>query len=170
MGSRTLWTPAWGVAGYALTTGPRSDLLSCQRSPVVFFLRQLLGVCYFHGGHLLGLISMTMTIFSFLFFFFKSVSVVLKTHLTSGLILPSLSLPLRPYSQSAARRAGTSCANCQTTTTTLWRRNANGDPVCNACGLYYKLHNVSVTGPGPAAGLGGVPRRHRHPPQASFCI
>ncbi|XP_059361455.1 transcription factor GATA-3-like isoform X6 [Carassius carassius] len=44
---------------------------------------------------------------------------------------------------SAARRAGTSCANCQTTTTTLWRRNANGDPVCNACGLYYKLHNVS---------------------------
>ncbi|KAK0145812.1 Transcription factor GATA-3 [Merluccius polli] len=42
---------------------------------------------------------------------------------------------------SAARRAGTSCANCQTTTTTLWRRNANGDPVCNACGLYFKLHN-----------------------------
>ncbi|XP_077355843.1 transcription factor GATA-3 isoform X10 [Festucalex cinctus] len=44
---------------------------------------------------------------------------------------------------SAARRAGTSCANCQTTTTTLWRRNANGDPVCNACGLYFKLHNVN---------------------------
>ncbi|KAL0276864.1 UNVERIFIED_CONTAM: hypothetical protein PYX00_004337 [Menopon gallinae] len=44
---------------------------------------------------------------------------------------------------SAARRAGTSCANCKTTTTTLWRRNQNGEPVCNACGLYYKLHNVS---------------------------
>ncbi|KAM9277405.1 LOW QUALITY PROTEIN: trans-acting T-cell-specific transcription factor GATA-3 [Cariama cristata] len=44
---------------------------------------------------------------------------------------------------SAARRAGTSCANCKTTTTTLWRRNANGDPVCNACGLYYKLHNIN---------------------------
>merc|ERR1711990_663750 len=26
---------------------------------------------------------------------------------------------------------------------TLWRRNANGDPVCNACGLYYKLHGVN---------------------------
>lgn len=52
-------------------------------------------------------------------------------------------------SQSAARRAGTCCANCQTTTTTLWRRNANGDPVCNACGLYYKLHNVSPPLPGP---------------------
>ncbi|XP_054722906.1 endothelial transcription factor GATA-2-like isoform X2 [Uloborus diversus] len=44
---------------------------------------------------------------------------------------------------SAARRAGTSCANCKTTTTTLWRRNQNGEPVCNACGLYYKLHNVN---------------------------
>uniref|UniRef100_H2Z8S8 GATA-type domain-containing protein n=1 Tax=Ciona savignyi TaxID=51511 RepID=H2Z8S8_CIOSA len=44
---------------------------------------------------------------------------------------------------SAARRAGTSCSNCSTTTTTLWRRNASGDPVCNACGLYYKLHGVN---------------------------
>ncbi|BFZ08253.1 hypothetical protein BsWGS_11292 [Bradybaena similaris] len=44
---------------------------------------------------------------------------------------------------SAARRAGTTCANCGTGTTTLWRRNPNGDPVCNACGLYYKLHNVN---------------------------
>lgn len=52
--------------------------------------------------------------------------------------------PLFLFPQSAARRAGTCCANCQTTTTTLWRRNANGDPVCNACGLYYKLHNVSL--------------------------
>ncbi|XP_043503998.1 GATA-binding factor C-like isoform X2 [Polistes fuscatus] len=44
---------------------------------------------------------------------------------------------------SAARRAGTSCANCKTGTTTLWRRNQAGEPVCNACGLYYKLHNVN---------------------------
>lgn len=44
---------------------------------------------------------------------------------------------------SAARRAGTSCANCHTTQTTLWRRNANGEPVCNACGLYWKLHAVN---------------------------
>ena len=45
--------------------------------------------------------------------------------------------------QSSARREGTSCANCKTNTTTLWRRNQNGEPVCNACGLYFKLHNVS---------------------------
>lgn len=27
--------------------------------------------------------------------------------------------------------------------TSLWRRNAHGEPVCNACGLYYKLHGVN---------------------------
>ncbi|XP_042297255.1 transcription factor GATA-4 [Sceloporus undulatus] len=43
---------------------------------------------------------------------------------------------------SASRRLGLMCANCQTTTTTLWRRNAEGEPVCNACGLYMKLHGV----------------------------
>lgn len=51
------------------------------------------------------------------------------------------------FFQSAARRAGTSCANCHTTQTTLWRRNQNGDPVCNACGLYWKLHAVSIDRP-----------------------
>ncbi|KAG8221933.1 hypothetical protein J437_LFUL002492 [Ladona fulva] len=44
---------------------------------------------------------------------------------------------------SGCRRTGVSCANCDTTNTTLWRRNNNGDPVCNACGLYFKLHGVS---------------------------
>ncbi|XP_065351498.1 uncharacterized protein LOC135946931 isoform X2 [Cloeon dipterum] len=44
---------------------------------------------------------------------------------------------------SASRRTGLSCSNCSTSSTSLWRRNASGDPVCNACGLYYKLHGVS---------------------------
>ncbi|XP_071753104.1 transcription factor GATA-4 [Centroberyx gerrardi] len=43
---------------------------------------------------------------------------------------------------SASRRVGLACTNCHTTTTTLWRRNADGEPVCNACGLYMKLHGV----------------------------
>ena len=47
------------------------------------------------------------------------------------------------FFQSSTKREGTSCTNCATTTTTLWRRNTNGEPVCNACGLYHKLHNVS---------------------------
>ncbi|KAL3891373.1 hypothetical protein ACJMK2_003635 [Sinanodonta woodiana] len=48
-----------------------------------------------------------------------------------------------PRSKSASRRVGLSCANCHTSTTTLWRRNSDGEPVCNACGLYYKLHGVN---------------------------
>ncbi|KAK1350742.1 GATA zinc finger domain-containing protein [Hamiltosporidium tvaerminnensis] len=33
------------------------------------------------------------------------------------------------------------CANCQTKETSLWRR-LNGEVVCNACGLYFKMHGV----------------------------
>lgn len=44
---------------------------------------------------------------------------------------------------SSARRVGLQCSNCNTTNTSLWRRNQIGEPVCNACGLYYKLHNVN---------------------------
>ncbi|KAI8090996.1 uncharacterized protein B0P05DRAFT_438108, partial [Gilbertella persicaria] len=33
-----------------------------------------------------------------------------------------------------------SCTNCETTNTPLWRRNSEGLPLCNACGLFLKLH------------------------------
>ncbi|XP_026850524.1 box A-binding factor, partial [Drosophila persimilis] len=44
---------------------------------------------------------------------------------------------------SASKRNGLSCSNCLTTYTSLWRRNPAGEPVCNACGLYFKLHSVT---------------------------
>lgn len=36
----------------------------------------------------------------------------------------------------------TTCTNCHTQTTPLWRRNPEGHPLCNACGLFLKLHGV----------------------------
>ncbi|KAI4800501.1 hypothetical protein KUCAC02_009643 [Chaenocephalus aceratus] len=51
---------------------------------------------------------------------------------------------LRPKRRAIMNpRKGTQCVNCLTETTTLWRRNSAGEPVCNACGLYYKLHQVN---------------------------
>ncbi|XP_063696699.1 uncharacterized protein LOC134827795 isoform X2 [Culicoides brevitarsis] len=41
-----------------------------------------------------------------------------------------------------SNRSNVTCANCSTNATTLWRRNNNGEPVCNACGLYFKLHGT----------------------------
>nr|XP_018900892.1 PREDICTED: transcriptional regulatory protein GAT1-like isoform X3 [Bemisia tabaci] len=47
----------------------------------------------------------------------------------------------QPRRLAVSKRSGLICSNCRTTNTSLWRRNASGEPVCNACGLYYKLHN-----------------------------
>ncbi|OAD71321.1 GATA-type zinc finger transcription factor, partial [Phycomyces blakesleeanus NRRL 1555(-)] len=42
---------------------------------------------------------------------------------------------------SVADSPSQQCANCLQTNTPLWRKNDRGESVCNACGLYAKLHH-----------------------------
>lgn len=58
----------------------------------------------------------------------------------------SSTVPSRPESPSMKNNeqngVPTTCTNCFTQTTPLWRRNPEGHPLCNACGLFLKLHGV----------------------------
>ncbi|XP_044008984.1 transcription factor elt-2-like isoform X2 [Aphidius gifuensis] len=46
-------------------------------------------------------------------------------------------------SGNMTKKVDMSCTNCGTMTTTIWRRNMKGEMVCNACGLYWKLHGIN---------------------------
>lgn len=81
---------------------------------------------------------------------------------TSSVRSPPMKPKLVPAG-SANRRSGLCCANCQTTTTTLWRRNNQGEPVCNACGLYFKLHGINRP---PSKKNDGIRSRKRKPKNA----
>ncbi|SCU78190.1 LAFA_0A05402g1_1 [Lachancea sp. 'fantastica'] len=50
--------------------------------------------------------------------------------------------PVSAGSGANAAKAETQCNNCNTKTTPLWRRDPEGNPLCNACGLFLKLHGV----------------------------
>lgn len=65
----------------------------------------------------------------------------------SGFSSTEPSRPATPDGQKNGAAGGvnvipTTCTNCFTQTTPLWRRNPEGHPLCNACGLFLKLHGV----------------------------
>lgn len=43
---------------------------------------------------------------------------------------------------SDTQKTSMQCFNCNTQNTPLWRRDEEGNPICNACGLYFKLHHI----------------------------
>ncbi|KAF9361780.1 hypothetical protein BGX34_006932 [Mortierella sp. NVP85] len=77
-----------------------------------------------------------------------------------------LTKPRKPSKAAikAAAGMGVRCHNCGATVTPLWRRSANNEPLCNACGLYHKLHamhrpkhlqtSLGAHGPGSKAKYG----------------
>ncbi|KAJ9062061.1 Suppressor of ferric uptake 1 [Entomophthora muscae] len=46
------------------------------------------------------------------------------------------------YHQQHDTKKDLVCFNCHTTTTPLWRKDREGNIICNACGLFYKLNNA----------------------------
>lgn len=50
--------------------------------------------------------------------------------------------PTTSTSSRVPQNGLTQCANCSTKTTPLWRRDPTGNALCNACGLFLKLHGV----------------------------
>ncbi len=70
------------------------------------------------------------------------ISVPIPT-LTSSEVDPP---PTRKSSQISSTESengdSIACSNCSTNNTSLWRRTRDGLPVCNACGLFTRLHGI----------------------------
>ena len=53
------------------------------------------------------------------------------------------------------------CTNCGTQKTSTWRKDGEGKPLCNACGLYLRIHKVQR--PAEWGRTGAIMRRQRKP-------
>ena len=51
------------------------------------------------------------------------------------------------------------CTNCGTSNTSTWRKDGEGRPLCNACGLYFRIHKIHR--PAEWARSGAIMRRQR---------
>ncbi|KZV27851.1 GATA transcription factor 18-like [Dorcoceras hygrometricum] len=84
-------------------------------------------------------------------------------------ILPSKQTPAPPSSSSKSHRGGSSgnsggdpllarrCANCDTTSTPLWRNGPRGPKsLCNACGIRFKKEERRATAAAATSSAGGM--------------
>ncbi|QLL31778.1 hypothetical protein HG536_0B06460 [Torulaspora globosa] len=73
----------------------------------------------------------------------RNASTTSLTSLNSDLGTPGPGVPQEAGREPAKDGSkSTRCSNCHTRNTPLWRRDPAGNPLCNACGLFLKLHGV----------------------------
>ena len=66
-----------------------------------------------------------------------------KVVFTSGSeVAETISEPIEMKKLSSKEKDQKVCANCETDNTVLWRRDDLGSILCNACGLFFKLHGT----------------------------
>jgi len=77
----------------------------------------------------------------------NNISTLRKSNLTSSLQNQLRELEAKDKKptdpKAASRQKHTECFNCHTLKTPLWRKDPTGNTLCNACGLFYKLHGTT---------------------------